>query len=73
VELAAYAVAHQFPHDAVAVGFCMMLNGITDIACAMAGNGLLNAELQAFLRYAQKLPVFPQQPFTTWKVYALSP
>src|SRR5690606_21045830 len=52
------AVAGVIANDAVTVRFSVLLNGPANIADAVAGNALGNAEFQAFFGYADELRKF---------------
>jgi hypothetical protein len=45
----------ELAHDTIAMTLTVLLNGIADVAYALAHNGLFDAEVKGFLRDAEQL------------------
>ena len=58
VQLAAHTMPHQLPHHAVALRLCMRLDGVTDVARAVAVGRRGDAALQTLLCHVQERPHF---------------
>ena len=58
VHLTADAMSGEFSDDAVAMRFAMTLHGAADVSDMLACDGILNAEIEAFLRCFQQLTNF---------------